>query len=150
MAYYGSTPINQGAAGLGIVPRPHVSRNDVLSIVAPPFAMLGLGQDEPVLVVEESLVSAELPPDVMVAPSVYDPPEAVTVIAPPPLQPAPSKWQSVGKVLSYLGGVGGAYHGYKRNQSAGWAFGWFVFGSALPIFAIPVALAQGFAKPKRS
>lgn len=134
-------------AGLGIVPQ---RAKDILAIVAPPFAMMGLGQEE-VVVVEQPLVTAELPPEPMVAPSVYDsegPPEAITVLPAPP-EP-PTKWQTIGKLLSYVGGVGGAYHGYKRNNSAGWALGWFIFGGALPIFAIPLALAQGFAKPKRS
>lgn len=42
----------------------------------------------------------------------------------------------------------GAYHGYKRNHSVGWAIGWGLFGGFLPIIAIPVALAQGIGKPK--
>lgn len=51
-------------------------------------------------------------------------------------------------VLSVAGGAAGAYHGYKRTDSAGWAVGWFVFGSFLPVLALPIALAQGFAEPK--
>lgn len=41
-----------------------------------------------------------------------------------------------------------AYHGYKRNDSVGWAIGWFLFGSILPAITPAVALAQGFGKPK--
>lgn len=55
---------------------------------------------------------------------------------------------TVGTVLSLAGALSGAYHGYKRNRHAGWAFAWFLFGGALPIFSIPLSLAQGFAKPK--
>ena len=40
------------------------------------------------------------------------------------------------------------YHGYKRNDSIGWALGWGLFGSALPVVAIPVMLAQGFGDRK--
>lgn len=41
-----------------------------------------------------------------------------------------------------------AYHGYRRNKSVGWAIGWSILGSTFPIVAIPVALAQGFGKPR--
>lgn len=52
--------------------------------------------------------------------------------------------------LAGLAGAGlGAYHGYKRNNdSIGWAVGWGLFGSVLPILAIPIAVAQGIGKPK--
>lgn len=49
-------------------------------------------------------------------------------------------------VLSMLGSTTGAYHGYKRNNSLGWALAWFVLGSMFPMVTIPVSLAQGFAK----
>lgn len=118
MAYYGDTPINQGAAGLGR------HRSGLVSIMAPPLA--GLGQDEP----------EPAPP--LVSPA----PEDVVVVEMSPLP-------TLGRLLSLAGFVGGAYHGYKRNQSAGWAFGWAVFGGIVPIFALPLAVAQGFAQPKR-
>ena len=41
-----------------------------------------------------------------------------------------------------------AYHGYKRNQSIGWAIWWFVAGGLLFPFTPVVAVAQGFGKPK--
>lgn len=41
-----------------------------------------------------------------------------------------------------------AYHGYKRNNSVGWAVGWFFLGGLFWPIAVPVALAQGFAKPR--
>lgn len=40
-----------------------------------------------------------------------------------------------------------AYHGYKRNNSVGWAIGWFLLGAFWPV-SLPIAFAQGFAKPK--
>lgn len=43
----------------------------------------------------------------------------------------------------------GAYHGYVRNDSIGWAIWWGLMGGAFPIFTIPVALAQGFGKRAR-
>jgi len=42
----------------------------------------------------------------------------------------------------------GAYHGYKRNQSVGWAIGWALLGFMSPVIAMPVALAQGFGTRK--
>lgn len=41
------------------------------------------------------------------------------------------------------------YHGYKRNRgSVGWALMWGIFGGAVWPITVPVALAQGYAKPK--
>lgn len=42
----------------------------------------------------------------------------------------------------------GTYHGYKRNHgSIGWAIGWAAFGAVLPILALPIMFAEGFAEP---
>jgi hypothetical protein len=61
----------------------------------------------------------------------------------------PENVQAAYGVMSLVGGATSVYHGYKRTGSAGWAFGWLVFGSMFPIFAVPLALAQGYAKPKK-
>lgn len=53
------------------------------------------------------------------------------------------------QVLGMVGMGAGAYHGYKRNNSVGWAVVWGLLGSMVPIIVLPVALAQGFGKPKR-
>lgn len=50
--------------------------------------------------------------------------------------------------VSMLAGGAAAYHGYKRTGSIGWAVGWALLGSLVPIVTIPVALAQGFGKKK--
>ena len=42
-----------------------------------------------------------------------------------------------------------AYHGYKRNNSFGWAVGWAFLGGLAPVIVIPVAFAQGFGKRKQ-
>jgi len=42
-----------------------------------------------------------------------------------------------------------AYHGYRRNRSWGWAFGWGLLGAFFPIITPAVALAQGFGKRKK-
>lgn len=51
-------------------------------------------------------------------------------------------------VASLTGAATGAYHGYKRNNSIGWAIGWFLLGGLFPIVTIPVSLAQGYGKPR--
>lgn len=54
-----------------------------------------------------------------------------------------------GIVLSAIGTVAGAYHGYARNKSVGWALGWAMLGGAFPFVTVPVAFAQGFGERKR-
>ena len=51
-------------------------------------------------------------------------------------------------LLTTAGVAVGAYHGYKRNNSVGWAIGWALLGGAFPFITIPVALAQGIGKRK--
>lgn len=41
-----------------------------------------------------------------------------------------------------------AYHGYKRNNSIGWALWWGLMGAMFPIITPTIALAQGFGKRK--
>ena len=50
---------------------------------------------------------------------------------------------------STAGLAAGAYHGYKRNDSVGWAVGWALLGSMFPFITIPVSFAQGFGKRAR-
>ena len=45
-------------------------------------------------------------------------------------------------------GAACAYHGYKRNQSIGWAIAWFLLGEIFFPLTPAIALAQGFGKPK--
>jgi len=70
-------------------------------------------------------------------------PAAASMFPPIPEQPA---WK---KALSMAAGAACAYHGFKRNESAGWAVAWAAFGSTIPLLALPIALAQGFGKPAR-
>lgn len=42
-----------------------------------------------------------------------------------------------------------AYHGYKRNDSLGWALWWGLMGSLFPVVTPTIAVAQGFAKRRR-
>jgi len=60
-----------------------------------------------------------------------------------------SPWQIAYGVASLAGTGLGAYHGYKRNDSVGWAIGWALLGGLFPIIVLPVAFAQGFAEPER-
>lgn len=49
---------------------------------------------------------------------------------------------------SMAGMVLGAYHGYKRNNSVGWAIGWALLGGVFPFITVPLSVAQGFGKKK--
>lgn len=40
------------------------------------------------------------------------------------------------------------YHGYKRNESIGWAVVWGLVGGGFWVIGLPLAFAQGFAKRK--
>lgn len=40
------------------------------------------------------------------------------------------------------------YHGYRRTGSLIWALIWGIAGKKIPVVAVPVALAQGFAKKR--
>ena len=50
-------------------------------------------------------------------------------------------------ILSILGATTGAYHGYKRHDSVGWAIGWFLLGGVFPFLTIPLSLAEGYGQP---
>lgn len=56
---------------------------------------------------------------------------------------------TVGAALSVAGAALGAYHGYKRDASVGWALWWAFAGAVVPVVTIPVALAQGFGQPAK-
>lgn len=67
--------------------------------------------------------------------------------------PAMPAWaQKAAELQSTLRPVGiaaAAYHGYKRNNSIGWAIGWAILGGLSPLIVVPIAAAQGFGKPKK-
>lgn len=50
--------------------------------------------------------------------------------------------------LGWAGIAAGAFHGYRRNQSVGWAIGWALAGGFFPLITTGIALAQGFGKKK--
>jgi len=51
-------------------------------------------------------------------------------------------------IVQVAGVVGGAYHGYRRNKSVGWAIGWAIAGGMFPLITGAIAVAQGYGKPK--
>lgn len=65
------------------------------------------------------------------------------------LNPA-STWTSskTWGVLSVLSGAACAFHGYRRNQSIGWAIGWGLFGTIFPVIGPVIGAAQGFGRAK--
>jgi hypothetical protein len=65
---------------------------------------------------------------------------------PTPTQQAYRTAMQVARVAS----VGaGAYHGYKRNNSIGWAIWWALMGGLFPVITPAIAVAQGFGKPAK-
>lgn len=42
-----------------------------------------------------------------------------------------------------------AYHGYKRNNSTGWAIWWGLMGGLFPVITPAIAIAQGLGKRAR-
>jgi hypothetical protein len=55
---------------------------------------------------------------------------------------------AVWAALSIASTGASAYHGYKRNDSVGWAIVWGLLGGLFPVITPAVALAQGFGEPK--
>lgn len=56
------------------------------------------------------------------------------------------------RILGIAGTALGGYHGYKRNAAKHPIWGallWGFLGGVFPVITIPIALAQGYAKPKR-
>jgi len=51
--------------------------------------------------------------------------------------------------ISLVSSAVSAYHGYKRNQSVGWAIWWALMGGIFPIITPVIALAQGYGKRAR-
>lgn len=132
------TPFHAGAPGWTKAPFPTWGDNPNMA-GRRRLATDGLGR-----VVAISGLGADPTP----APFVPPPPSAYQTPAAPvsPLPVMPPWW----RMLSIASSAACAYHGYKRNnESIGWTLGWAFFGSALPILALPIALAQGFGKPKK-
>jgi hypothetical protein len=64
--------------------------------------------------------------------------------------PEGKKRAMVWGVLGTISMAASVYHGYKRNDSIGWALVWGLLGGLFPVVTPVVAVAQGFAKPKGS
>jgi hypothetical protein len=77
----------------------------------------------------------------------------------PPVTPVPLPTATArsggggGAITTILKGIGVlslpllAYHGYKRNNSVGWAIAWALGSIVWPV-TLPIAFAQGFAKTR--
>jgi hypothetical protein len=59
----------------------------------------------------------------------------------------PSALAPVAGVLVTASVAASAYHGYKRNQSIGWAVWWALMGGLFPVITPAIAVAQGFGDP---
>lgn len=60
--------------------------------------------------------------------------------------PLGSTASTLWSVAAAASSAASAYHGYKRNQSVGWAIWWGVMGGLFPILTPAIAVAQGFGK----
>ena len=60
----------------------------------------------------------------------------------------PSWFGTFYAVLATASAAVSGYHGYKRNNSVGWAIVWFGLGGLFPIITPTIAFAQGFSKRK--
>ena len=52
-------------------------------------------------------------------------------------------------VVRPISSTASAYHGYKRNDSIGWAVWWALMGGIVPFIPPTIGLAQGWGKRKR-
>lgn len=75
-----------------------------------------------------------------------NPPPEKSLPEPPEVLRAGSTLNTVFVIGGWVGSIAGAYHGYKRNDSVGWAIGWSLLGAFWPV-TIPIMVAQGFGKP---
>lgn len=66
----------------------------------------------------------------------------------PQATPASSARWAIFAAMTAGGFAGGFYHGTKRNDSAAWGFWWGVCGAIAPTWTLPVAIGQGYAKPR--
>lgn len=58
--------------------------------------------------------------------------------------------KTVFQLLPVAGSAASAYHGYRRNNSVGWAVAWGMLGFIFPIITPAIAFAQGFGERKKS
>jgi hypothetical protein len=49
-------------------------------------------------------------------------------------------------LLSMASAGASAFHGYRRNQSVGWAVAWGAAGAVFPVITPAIAVAQGFGE----
>ncbi len=105
---------------------------------------------------DPAVPTSRVPTEAEVLATVFPAPGVQPVMAQPPaLAPAPtptaapsggfSLWSVIVPISAGLS----AYHGYRRNNSIGWALTWGALGSVAPVITPAIAFAQGFGKPKR-
>ena len=67
--------------------------------------------------------------------------------APQPYNQGMSTYWTIYPLLGTVSVAACVYHGYKRNNSIGWAIGWGLLGGLFPVVTPIIAVAQGFGKP---
>jgi hypothetical protein len=58
-------------------------------------------------------------------------------------------WAKIMVFVRPVSAAASAYHGYRRNNSLGWALGWGILGGLFPLITPTIGLAQGWGKRKR-
>ena len=58
-------------------------------------------------------------------------------------------WNRLSWYLAPVSAAASAYHGYRRNDSVGWAAVWGLMGGLFPLMTPAVGAAQGWGKRKR-
>jgi hypothetical protein len=92
------------------------------------------------------------------SPMAFPPPSSLPPFSSPPSASAPKSFgdyvtqimgeNPIGTALTSASMALCTYHGYKRNNSIGWAIGWGLIGGMFPIIAPVIAVAQGYAEPE--
>lgn len=56
------------------------------------------------------------------------------------------RWPLIWGIASTASMAASAFHGYRRNQSIGWALWWGLMGTVFPVVTPVIAAAQGFGR----
>lgn len=80
--------------------------------------------------------------------------DAAVLPAPAPVPPGDAvigeSWKrNLFALIATASMAASAFHGYRRNESVGWALWWGFCGAVAPVITPVIAAAQGFGKPKR-
>jgi hypothetical protein len=58
-------------------------------------------------------------------------------------------WKSFYGIAAPVSAAASAYHGYRRNDSVGWAVWWALMGGLFPLVTPAIGVAQGWGERRR-